>query len=88
MKLTELKIAPDRSWSPVGQDNPLKAVVKIEDERSAVEVVLSEDTMHKLLDLCAHEIAASAKARMDEFCAHVTAVQSQKGAALIEGASQ
>lgn len=83
MKLTELKIAPSRPYSPVSAANPMKAVVRLEAEQSNVETVLSDETMRKLLELCAAEIAANAERNVREFVAAVNAVETEKGAALI-----
>lgn len=83
MKLTELTIAPQRAWSPPSADNPLKAVVKLNSDNSTVECVLSDATMRKLLDLCADEVAANARANVDDFVAAVSAIDEQKSTALL-----
>lgn len=83
MKLTSLTIQPERAYSSLGHDNPLKAVVKLESEKSTVECVLSEDVMHKMLDLCADEIARNAADRVNEFRDAVTAIQGEKHTAMI-----
>ncbi|MGB1215064.1 MAG: hypothetical protein ACPG4X_16980 [Pikeienuella sp.] len=83
MKLTSLIISPERSYSAIGEDNPLKAVVKLASKNSTVECVLSEETMHRLLDLCAEEIAVNAERRVQEFVSSVTAITGDKSAALI-----
>ena len=85
MKLTELTIRPTRSYQGLGPDNPLKAVVKLSSEASTVECVLSEETMHRMLDLCAEEIAANARRNVDDFVAAVSAIDGPKSAALVEG---
>lgn len=83
MKLTELTIAPEHRWSPVGAENPLKAVVKVGSDRSNVECVLSDEAMHRILDVCAAEIAAGAEAGVREFVASVRTFEGPKSSALI-----
>ncbi|KZY05234.1 MULTISPECIES: hypothetical protein [unclassified Sulfitobacter] len=83
MKLTELTIRPARSYLALGPDNPLKAVVKLSSEESTVECVLSDETMRRMLDLCAEEIAANAQRNVSEFVAAVTAIEAGNSAALI-----
>jgi hypothetical protein len=85
MKLTELTIRPQDSWSPVSDKNPLRAVVKIGTDKSVVECVLGDDTMRRLLDLCAMEIARSAERNIRDFVAAVTEIEGAKSAALIGG---
>ena len=84
MKLTELRIAPTRSYDGFGPDNPLKAVVKLATDSSTIECVLSAETMRKMVDLCATEIAENARKNVDEFVSAVTAIEGNKSAALIE----
>lgn len=84
MKLTELNIRPDRNWAPVSADNPLRAVVKLNNEKSAVECVLSESTMRRMLDLCAEEIAANAERNMRDFVEAVSALDTEKSRALLK----
>jgi hypothetical protein len=83
MKLTSLTIQPQTSWNPAGPNNPLRAVVKLNSDNSTVECVLSEDTMRKMLDLCAAEIAANAERNIRDFVAAVTAIDDGKSAALL-----
>lgn len=76
MKLTSLTIAPTRTYSPLSADNPMKAVVKLAGETSTVECVLSDETMARLLDLCAAEIAANAERNVANFVAAVSQIES------------
>ncbi len=85
MKLTSLIISPKDSWASPGAKNPLKAVVKLSSEGSTVECVLSEKSLHKMLDLCAQEIAEQAAARVGEFVAAVTAIEADKSTTMIGG---
>ncbi len=85
MKLTSIEIKPTNSWSAVSEENPLRAVVKLQSEKSTVECVLSEESMHRMLEVCADEIAEQAKARVSEFYNAVTAMDGGKAAALLEG---
>lgn len=78
MKMTSLVIKPRNTWEPVSRKNPLCAVVKLDADTSSVEVVLSDESMRKMLDLCAAEIAEQAKARIAEFHAAVTAIDADK----------
>ena len=71
MQMTSLIIAPERSYRSPGPDNPMRAVVKLATDNSVVECVLSEETMRKLVDLCAVEIARDAAKKMIEFCHQV-----------------
>lgn len=84
MKLTKLTIAPRMPYRDVGTDNPLQAVVKLEDDKSTVECVLNEETMIRVLDLCADEIANAAADRVAEFRNTVLAME-HKPTALISG---
>lgn len=85
MKVTSLIIQPQRSYSEPGKGNPMKAVVKLNSENSTVESVLSEETMRRVLDLVADEIAANAKENIDQFVSAVTAIEGDKSTALLEG---
>ena len=85
MKLTSLTIAPSISYAPVSAKNPLRAVVRLDSDNSTVECVLSEESMRKMLDLCAAEIAEQAKAQVEQFAAAVTAIEGNAGVALIGG---
>ncbi len=87
MQVTSLEIKPTRTWDSISEKNPLRAVVKLASKESTVECVLREETMRKMLDLVADEIAASAKENIDQFVAAVTAIDADKSAALIEGTS-
>ena len=86
MKLTSLHIAPTNSWSEPSADNPLRAVVKLNSKDSTVECVLSDETMRKMLDLCADEIAQNARKNVEEFVSAVTAIDVGKADLMIEGA--
>ncbi|MDF3607523.1 hypothetical protein PE067_16065 [Paracoccus sp. DMF-8] len=83
MKLTSLTIAPQNSWQAVGPNNKLRAVVKLSNENSTVECVLSDDATRRMIDLCAEEIAANAERNVREFVAAVNAIDVGKAAALI-----
>lgn len=84
MKLTELRISVVNQFrAPDPDKNPLRAVVKLNADHSTIECVLSEETMLKMLDLCADEIAANAKRNVDEFVASVTAFEGSKSTALL-----
>ena len=85
MQLTKLTIARRFDWKAPGPDNPLEASVKISDNKSTVECVLSEDSMRKMLDLCAEEIAKAANERVSEFVAAVSQIEGDKAATMIEG---
>jgi len=83
MKLTELTIAPTRKYRTIDDDNPLRAVVKLQSDHSTVECVLSDATMQLLLDICADEIAENAAANIQDFRAAVMAITGRKSTALI-----
>ena len=83
MKLTSLTIAPRNTWERVSAKNPLKAAVKLESENSSVEVVLSEESMRRMIDLVAVEIAENAKRNVDEFRAAVSAIEGNKAPTLL-----
>lgn len=85
MKLTSLTISPTSSWQSLGPKNPMRAVVKIEDDKSAVECVLSDETMRKLLNLCASEIADNAARNVADFVSAVTAIEGDKATAMLDG---
>ncbi len=83
MKLTELRIAPENAYRSIGAQNRMKAVVKLDSDGATVEAVLSEDTMLRMLDLCAEEIAANAKRNVDEFVAAVSSIEGRQSTALL-----
>ena len=85
MKLTELHIKPRHAWQGTSAENPLKAVVKLESDNSTVETVLSHETMMKMLDLVASEIAVNAKRNVDEFVDAVSAVEHDGAATKLIG---
>ena len=88
MKLTSLHIAPKNSWSDPGKDNPLRAVVKLNSKDSTVECVLSDETMRKMLDLCADEIAQNARKNVEEFVSAVSAIDVGKAELMIGGGTR
>jgi hypothetical protein len=83
MKLTSLEIKRLRTWEGASESNPLRAVVKLESEKSTVECVLSDESMARVLDLCAEEIAKAAQDRVAEFVADVTALSAGRESVLI-----
>lgn len=85
MKLTSLTISPSRNWEAPGEKNPLKAVVKLATEQSTIECVLSEESMHRMIEVCADEIAKQAQARVGEFVSAVTQIDAGKSDLMIEG---
>ncbi len=85
MKLTSLTISGKHSWERPGRKNPLRAVVKLDTDQSTVECVLSDETMRKMLDLCADEIAQNARRNVDDFVNAVSAIEGDKADLLIEG---
>lgn len=87
MKVTSIEIKPTHTWEAVGADNPLRAVVKLSSKSSTVECVLSEESMHRMLEVCADEIAAQAKARIDEFHDAVTAIDTGRSQLLVDGSA-
>ncbi len=87
MKLTSLIIAPTSSWEKLSSRNPMKAVIKLQSEGSTVECVLSDETMRKMLELCADEIAENARKNVEEFVNAVTAIDGGKADLLIEGSA-
>ena len=86
MKLTSLIIAPTNSYREPSASNPLRAVVKLNSENSTVECVLSDETMRRMLDLCADEIAQNARKNVEEFVSAVSAIDVGKADLMIEGA--
>ena len=85
MQMTSLIIAPEKSYCPVGPDNPMRAVVKLASDKSVVECVLSEETMHRLVSLCAAEIARESATKLAEFCQQVATLDAPGPALLGEG---
>ena len=85
MKLTSLTIARQNPWVPTSDQNPLRAVVKLEGKESTVECVLSDESMRLMLDLCSAEVVANAERNVREFCAAVTAIDADKSAVMIGG---
>jgi hypothetical protein len=83
MKLTSLIISPTNSYRGIGADNPLRAVVKLNSKDSTVECVLSDETMRRMIDLCADEIAQNARRNVDEFVNAVSAIDGDKAELLI-----
>lgn len=83
MQMTELKIAPTHLYQERGPKNPMRAVVKLADDKSTVECVLSDEAMRKLLDLVAEEVALNAERNVREFVAAVTAIDTEKSTAMI-----
>ena len=85
MKLTELNIKPTHTWQGISAENPLKAVIKLQSDDSTVETVLSHETMMKMLDLVASEIAINAKQNVDRFVEAVCAVDHDSAATTLIG---
>lgn len=80
MKLTELRIGPAKSWDAT---SPLVARVKLASEDSTVECQLSDESMRKLLDLCAEEVAKNAERNVREFVSAVTAINADRPAVML-----
>ena len=79
MKLTELKIAPKRTWATVSNDNPLVCTVKLESETATVETALHEDQVRQVLALVQSIAAEAATRNVAAFASKVTAIEAQKG---------
>jgi hypothetical protein len=75
MKLTELKIAPKSSWSAVSNSNPMICTVKLSSETATVETVLTDDEIHRVLDLVQHIVADAARRNVAEFVASVRQIE-------------
>lgn len=84
MKITEIRIAPQKTWEPLGGRNPLRAAVKLSSDNTTVECVLSDEAMKRMVALCADEIAKNAEARVREFCAAANAIEGD-ATSLLEG---
>ena len=83
MKLTSLIIQHSNPYSSSIEGNPMKAVVKLASEHSTVETVLSDETMRRVLDLVAGEIAENTKRNVADFVDAVSQIES--GAAALIG---
>ena len=86
MKMTELRVSPRSAYSPIGENNPLVATVKLQSEKTTVECVLSDETARKMLDLCAVEIAENSRKNVDDFVAAVSAIEGDKSKVLLGNA--
>lgn len=86
MKITSLTIKPNNSWTSVSEDNPLRAVVTLADEKSKVETVIPEHMVQPLLDLVAGIVADAALDNVKSFVASVSAVEARAEAKMIGGA--
>jgi len=83
MKITSLIIQPTHTWKSESEENPMRAVVKLASEKSVIECVLDDNTMRKMVALCADEIAKSAQARMNEFAASVATMEGDKASLML-----
>jgi hypothetical protein len=84
MKITELKIAPVRIYSAVSVDNPMRCTVKIENENTAVETVLSDEQMFSVLSLVQSIVADAAQANVEKFCALAQQIDTSANDLMIE----
>ena len=82
MKITSLIISPVRSYSDLGPKNPLRAVVKLSDEKSTVETVIPDEMMQPLLDMVSGIVAEAAKKNVAEFVGAVSAIEAPDATAL------
>lgn len=78
MRLTELKIAPTRSWDQMGNDNPLVCTVKLSSEKATVETVLHPDQVQQVLALVQNIVADAAQRNVADFVSQVTAIEGPK----------
>jgi hypothetical protein len=78
MKLTELKIAPTRSWDRPGDKNPLICTVKLSSETATVETALHPDQVQQLLLLVQKIVAEAAQRNVAAFVQQVTAIEATK----------
>ena len=78
MRLTELKIAPTRSWDKLGNDNPLVCTVKLSSEKATVETVLHPDQVQQVLALVQNIVADAAQRNVADFVSQVTAIEGPK----------
>jgi hypothetical protein len=67
MKLEELIIRPQNSYSPVGPDNPYQATIRVSYDDNKMQVALSPEATRKVMMLCKDEIGAAAQVQMDNF---------------------
>ena len=82
MRLTELKIAPTRSWDRPSDDNPLICTVKLSSEKATVETVLHPDQVQQVLSLVLSLVqsivAEAAQRNVADFVSQVTAIEGPK----------
>jgi hypothetical protein len=77
-RIQELTIAPEKTWRAVGDDNPLRAIVKLGDGKSTVETIIPHDMMEPLLDMVSGIVAQAAERNIAEFVAEVSAIEADK----------
>ena len=87
MQITSLVIQPEHSWQVPSNENPLRAVVKLNNKNSTVETVIPHDMMQPLLDLVSGIVSKAAQQNVAEFVASVSAIQSDAGTTKIEDMS-
>ena len=80
MKITELKIAPKRTWDTVSNDNPLVCTVKLESafQTTTVETTLHKDKMRQIMELVQSTVSEAATRNVAAFASKVTAIEAQK----------
>ncbi len=78
MKITELKIAPKRTWDAVSESNPLVCTVKLASETATVETALHDDQVHQVLLLVQSIVAEAAHRNVAEFVSQVTSIEAPK----------
>jgi len=78
MRLTELKIAPTRSWDRPSDENPLICTVKLSSEKATVETVLHPDQVQQVLSLVQNIVAEAAQRNVADFVSQVTAIEGPK----------
>lgn len=78
MKLTELKIAPRKTWEGTSSTNLLVCTVKLSSDNATVETALHEDQVRQVLALVQSIVAEAAQRNVAAFVSQVTAIEAQK----------
>ncbi len=77
MKLTELKIAPRKSWAKVGADNPMICSVKLQSDDAIVESAIPPEEVEKIIALVSQIVTKSVERNVSDFVQEAKAIEAR-----------
>ena len=88
MKITELRLAPARSWEAPGLENNMVCTVKLASKDSVVQTVIPQDMMEELIRLVCGIVSKAATNNVADFARTVSQIESGASIKAIAGTAE